>query len=53
MDALDECEEEMRTVRNNHNEWKEERKKPPSPKLKETSFVDHLKPLILLSLSTG
>jgi integrase len=53
MDALDEREEEMRDARDNHNEWKEERKKPPSPRLKETAFVDHLKPLILLSLSTG
>jgi integrase len=53
MDALDEREEEMREARDSHNEWKEERKKPPSSRLKETSFVDHLKPLILLSLSTG
>jgi integrase len=53
MAALDEREEEMRDARDSHNEWKEERKKPPSARLKETAFVDHLKPLILLSLSTG
>jgi hypothetical protein len=45
MAALDEREEEMREARDGHNGWKEERKKPPSARLKETAFVDHLKPL--------
>jgi integrase len=53
MAALDEREEEMRASRDSHNEWKEEQKSALSSRLKETAFVDHLKPLILLSLSTG
>jgi site-specific recombinase XerD len=51
MDALDEREEEMRQGRQNHNEWLDERgfeKRSP-----HKHFTDHLKPMILISLSTG
>jgi integrase len=53
MTALDEREEGMRDARDSHNEWKTERKKKLSQRIKEETFADHLKPLVLLSLSTG
>jgi integrase len=51
LNALDEREKEMRQGRQNHNEWLDERgleKRSP-----HKHFTDHLKPMILLSLSTG
>jgi site-specific recombinase XerD len=51
LNALDERENEMRQGRQNHNEWLDERgleKRSP-----HKHFTDHLKPMILLSLSTG
>jgi site-specific recombinase XerD len=51
--ALDEREDEMRRARDSHNEWSEERELPTAPPLKKGEFTDHLKPIILLSLSTG
>jgi site-specific recombinase XerD len=51
MDALDEREKEMRQGRHNHNEWLDERGLEKRSLHKH--FTDHLKPIILLSLSTG
>jgi site-specific recombinase XerD len=53
MAALDAREEEMRRARTNHAEFNETREYEPIRQFKEGEFVDHLKPIILLSLSTG
>jgi site-specific recombinase XerD len=51
MNALDEREEKMRQGRQSHNEWLDEREYEKMPSYQH--FTDHLKPMILLSLSTG
>lgn len=51
MNALDEREGKMRAERQNHNNWLKERGHAPLPDLKY--FVDHLKPMVLISLNTG
>ena len=51
MEALDEREKEMRQERQSHNEWLKERHFKELPPL--GYFADNLKPMILLSLSTG
>jgi integrase len=51
MIALDERENRMRQGRESHNEWLEERKLEERPQLEY--FADYLKPMVLLSLSTG
>jgi site-specific recombinase XerD len=51
--ALDEREKEMRLVRDGHNEWAKTNNLPTTPSLSTDAFMDHLKPIILLSLSTG
>jgi site-specific recombinase XerD len=51
--ALDAREEEARLARDNHNDWRDTRGLEKSPRINEDIFVDHLKPLVLLSLSTG
>jgi site-specific recombinase XerD len=51
LNALDEREEDMRQGRQNHNEWLDERGLEKRSLHKH--FTDHLKPMILLSLSTG
>jgi integrase len=51
MTALDERDEKMRRERASHNEWLKTRGLEPIPQL--GYFVDHLKPMLLLSLSTG
>ena len=53
MSALDVREEEIRRGRDSHNEWREARGMEAVSKLKEGDFADHLKPIVLLSLSTG
>ena len=53
MAALDAREEEMRQARSSHAEFNETREYEPIRQFKEGEFVDHLKPIILLSLSTG
>ncbi|GHV48416.1 recombinase [Synergistales bacterium] len=53
MAALDAREKEIRQGRDNHNEWLKARDLNPVPSIGENDFVDHLKPIILLSLSTG
>jgi site-specific recombinase XerD len=51
MAALDEREQEMRQGRENHNEWLDER--GFEKRALHRHFTDHLKPMVLLSLSTG
>jgi len=51
--ALDKREDEMRAARDNHNTWCAERGYVPWPDLKEVTYVDHLKPMVLVSLHTG
>jgi integrase len=51
--ALDAREQDMRDGRDNHILWSKSRKLPLAPVMKDTEFADHLKPIILLSLSTG
>jgi site-specific recombinase XerD len=53
MAALDAREKETRRARDSHNEWLEGRDLETKTKFKKEDFVDHLKPLVLLSLSTG
>jgi integrase len=51
--ALDEREERFRTGRDNHNQWSQEREYSTLPNLRTAHFVDHLKPMIIVSLNTG
>lgn len=51
--ALDDREERMKEERDNANEWRKVRDYPLMPSLRDRAFVDHLKPLVLLSLNTG
>ena len=53
MSALDEREAELRQARNSHNEWLKTRNLPETPTLDNKEFVDHVKPIVLLSLETG
>lgn len=52
-DALDEREERIRLERKNANLWRKERGYPLFPALDSKPFVDHLKPMVLLSINTG
>jgi integrase len=51
--ALDAREARMKEERDSHNVWSVDRKKPLLPDLKECAFVDHLKPMVIVSLNTG
>lgn len=51
--ALDERQEEIRAERDSANQHRTERQYELLPDLRKVEFVDHLKPLILLSLKTG
>lgn len=51
--ALDQRQEDIRAERDSANQWRKERKKSLLPDARRVSFVDHLKPLTLLSLNTG
>jgi integrase len=53
MDALNEREEEIRRARDSHNEYLKNRELNTVQSLRNQEFTDHLKPIILLSLSTG
>ena len=53
MAALDEREERLRSERDSHNEYLKERGRELFPSLRDVTFADHLKPMILLSLNTG
>lgn len=52
MAALDGREKRIRDERTNHNKWRVERGYLPMPQL-DGKFVDHIKPMVLLSLNTG
>jgi integrase len=51
--ALDERETLIRNARESHNGWLESREKDVLPDLSRCAFVDHLKPMIIVSLNTG
>jgi len=53
MAALDVREEAIRRGRDSHNKWLAERGMELMPPLRDGDFADHLKPIVLLSLSTG
>ena len=51
--ALDDRELEKRQGRDSANQWRRERGYPETPAISTNGFVDHVKPIILLSLNTG
>lgn len=51
--ALDERESKIREGRASANKWRAERGYPLFPNLSAVAYVDHLKPMALLSLHTG
>ena len=53
LDALDAREERIRRERESYNAWCRERGYPERETLRDRAFVDHLRPMVLLSLHTG
>jgi len=53
LQALDAREAEIRRKRASANAWRRERGRDLLPSLENAPYVDHLKPLVLLSLNTG
>lgn len=51
--AIDEREYRLRQQRTSANVWRQERDRELLPDISKTSFADHLKPMVLLSLNTG
>lgn len=52
-ECLDVREEELRLQRDRYNQWRNQRHLKPISNLRQYTFADHLKPLVLLSLNTG
>lgn len=51
--ALEVREEFKRSERDRHNRFRKQRKLKPYPNLRKQPFVDHLKPMVLLTMNTG
>jgi len=51
--ALDDREKKVRKERDSANAWRENRGRPLLPDLNKVSYVDHLKPIVLLARNTG
>ena len=51
--AIDERECRIRDARASANKWRAERGYPLFPDLSDVAYVDHLKPMVLLSMNTG
>ena len=51
--AMDARDERIRIGRDSHNEWLNARDKEQLPDLKDVTFVDYLKPMVIVSLNTG
>jgi integrase len=51
--TLDIREENLRQTRMSHNRWRNDRGYPPLPNFPQNFFVDHVKPMVLLSMNTG
>tara|TARA_R110002124_G_scaffold174204_2_gene341793 strand:- start:806 stop:2026 length:1221 start_codon:yes stop_codon:yes gene_type:complete len=51
--ALDDREQQIIKERDNANNWRNERGYEAYPDLNKLNFIDHLKPMVLLSLNTG
>jgi integrase len=51
--ALEARENRIKMGRGNHNKWLDIRERPTMPDLKNKTFVDHLKPAVIVSLNTG
>lgn len=52
-DALEVREEKIRIKRDTANAWRKERGYELMPDIRQVTFADHLKPMIILSLNTG
>ena len=52
-EALDQREGELIEQRERYNEWLRARHVAPFPSLRDRTFVDHLKPMVLLAMNTG
>jgi len=53
MGTLDAREERIRQERDRFNAWRRERGYRQYPDLRQVTFADHLKPMVVLSLNTG
>jgi integrase len=51
--ALDERETSIRDARDSHNDHLERRERDTFPDFSDCAFVDHLKPMVIVSLNTG
>lgn len=51
--AIDDRERKIREGRAKANKWRAERGYPPFPDLSAVAYVDHVKPMVMLSMHTG